>query len=159
MCPSKHMWNNYSTEQTEVSWVSLMLCKINATKSYEKVNNKRTKISLQTLYSFVLVLCLVTQWCPTLCNKLTVAHQAPLSMQIFQARILDWVAMPYPRGLPNPGIEPRSPTLQVDSLPSDFCEIYCQVSWKVLVTFNIFIWSPLIHFLKHCHAFCLYFLS
>ena len=96
-----------------------MLCKINATKSYEKVNNKRTKISLQTLYSFVLVLCLVTQWCPTLCNKLTVAHQAPLSMQIFQARILDWVAMPYPRGLPNPGIEPRCPTLQADSLPAE----------------------------------------
>ena len=109
-----------------------MLCKINATKSYEKVNNKRTKISLQTLYSFVLVLCLVTQWCPTLCNKLTVAHQAPLSMQIFQARILDWVAMPYPRGLPNPGIEPRSPTLQVDSLPAESPRILEGVALGIL---------------------------
>ena len=26
---------------------------------------------------------------------------------------------PPPRGLPNPGVEPRSPTLQVDSLPSE----------------------------------------
>ena len=27
--------------------------------------------------------------------------------------------MPSPRDFPNPGIEPRSPTLQVDSLPSE----------------------------------------
>ena len=38
---------------------------------------------------------------------------------ISQARILEWVAMPLPGDLPNPGIEPRSPTLQVDSLPTD----------------------------------------
>jgi len=30
-------------------------------------------------------------------------------MRILQARILEWVAMPYCRVLPNPGIEPRSP--------------------------------------------------
>ena len=47
----------------------------------------------------------------------TVAHQAPLSMGILQARILEWVAMPSSRALPNPGIEPRSPTLLADSLP------------------------------------------
>ena len=28
----------------------------------------------------------------------TVAHQAPLSMGILQARILEWVAMPFSRG-------------------------------------------------------------
>ena len=33
-----------------------------------------------------------------------------------QARILEWVAKPPPGDLPNPGIEPRSPTLQTDSL-------------------------------------------
>ena len=49
----------------------------------------------------------------------TVAHQAPLSMGILQARILEWVAMPSSRGLPNPGIEPRSSALQVDSLLSE----------------------------------------
>ena len=32
----------------------------------------------------------------------TVAHQAPLSMGILQARILEWVAYPSPGGLPNP---------------------------------------------------------
>ena len=38
---------------------------------------------------------------------------------IFQARILEWEAFPEtsPGDLPNPVIEPRSPALQVDSLP------------------------------------------
>ena len=39
---------------------------------------------------------------------------------IFPARILEWVAMPSSRGLPDPGIEPVSPVspaLQMDSLP------------------------------------------
>ena len=41
-------------------------------------------------------------------------------MVILQARILEWVVMPPSWGdLPNPGIEPRSSTLQADSLPSE----------------------------------------
>ena len=32
-------------------------------------------------------------------------------------RILEWVAIPSPEGLPDPGIQPGSPALQVDSLP------------------------------------------
>ena len=40
--------------------------------------------------------------------------------EIHQARILEWEAFPTsPGDLPNPGIEPRSPTLQVDSLPAE----------------------------------------
>ena len=35
---------------------------------------------------------------------------------ILQANILEWVAFPFSRGAyPNPGIEPRSPALRVDS--------------------------------------------
>ena len=33
----------------------------------------------------------------------TVAHQTPLSMGILQARILEWVAMPFSRGSSNLG--------------------------------------------------------
>ena len=40
-------------------------------------------------------------------------------MGILQARILEWVVIPPPGDLPNPGIEPRSLTLQMDSLPSE----------------------------------------
>ena len=43
----------------------------------------------------------------------TIAHQASLTLGILQARILEWVAMDYP------GIEPRSPALQEDSLQSE----------------------------------------
>ena len=38
---------------------------------------------------------------------------------ILQARILEWVAISLSRNLPNPGTEPKSPALQVDSLPSE----------------------------------------
>ena len=38
---------------------------------------------------------------------------------ILQARILEWVAFPSPGDLPNPRIEPQSPTLQADSLPAE----------------------------------------
>ena len=38
---------------------------------------------------------------------------------ILQAKILEWVAFPFCRDLPNPGIEPRSPALQVGSSPAE----------------------------------------
>ena len=40
-------------------------------------------------------------------------------MGILQARMLEWVACPPPWDLPNPGIEPRPPALQADSLLSE----------------------------------------
>ena len=48
-----------------------------------------------------------------------VAHQAPLSMGVLQARILECVAMPSSGDHPNPRIELRSSALQADSLPSE----------------------------------------
>ena len=51
----------------------------------------------------------VTQSYRTLCNPLG----------ILQARILEWVAFPFSRDLPNRGIEPRSPALHSDSLPAE----------------------------------------
>ena len=38
---------------------------------------------------------------------------------ILQARILEWVAFPFSGYLPDTEIEPRSPALQVDSLPAE----------------------------------------
>ena len=56
----------------------------------------------------------VTQLCPTFYNPVDcIAHG------ILQAKILEWVAFPFSRGLPNSWIELRSPTLQVDSLPAE----------------------------------------
>ena len=39
--------------------------------------------------------------------------------KICQARILEWVAVPLSMGSSWPGIKPRCPTLQADSLPSE----------------------------------------
>ena len=49
-----------------------------------------------------------------LCNAMNYTVQG-----ILQASILEWVAFPDSRGYPNPGIKPRSPALQVDSLPAE----------------------------------------
>ena len=46
----------------------------------------------------------VVQSCWTLCNP----------MEFSRNRILEWVAFAFSRDLPNPGIKPRSPTLQAD---------------------------------------------
>ena len=56
----------------------------------------------------------VAQSCPTLCNPMNYKVH-----RILQATILEWVAVPFSRGSSNPGIKPRSPTLQADSLPTE----------------------------------------
>ena len=56
----------------------------------------------------------VAQSCLTLCDPMdSIVHG------ILQARILEWVVFPSPGDLPNPRIKPRSPSLQVDSLPAE----------------------------------------
>ena len=56
----------------------------------------------------------VIQSCPALCDPKDYTFHG-----ILQARILEWVAFPSPGDLPNPGIKPRSPSLQADSLPAE----------------------------------------
>ena len=53
------------------------------------------------------VLCLVVKSCPTLRPLWTVARQAPLSMVILQAGMLEWVAMGSSKG----SSQPRDRTL------------------------------------------------
>ena len=61
-----------------------------------------------------------TQSCPTLCDPMDCSLPGSSVHGIFQAIILEWVALfPSPWDLSNPGIELRSPTLQADSLPSE----------------------------------------
>ena len=48
-----------------------------------------------------------------------VAHQAPLSMGFSRQEYWSGLLFPSPGDLPDPGIEPRSPTLQADSLPTE----------------------------------------
>ena len=49
----------------------------------------------------------------------TVVHQAPLSMGFSRHDYWSGLPLPSPVDLPNPGIEPGSPALQADSLPTE----------------------------------------
>ena len=49
----------------------------------------------------------------------TVAQQAPLSMGFSRQEYWSGLPFPSPGDLPDPGIEPRSPTLQADALISE----------------------------------------
>ena len=56
----------------------------------------------------------------------TVAHQASLSMGFSRQECWNGLSCPPPGNLPDPGIEPRSPALQADSLlaePSEHTEL------------------------------------
>ena len=49
----------------------------------------------------------------------TIAYQAPPSMGFSRQEYWSGVPFPSPEDLSKPGIEPKSPTLQADSLPSE----------------------------------------
>ena len=49
----------------------------------------------------------------------TVAYQAPPSMGFSRQECWSGLPLPSPGDLPDPGIEPGSPALQVDALPSE----------------------------------------
>ena len=49
------------------------------------------------------------QLCQTLCEPMDCSPPGSSVHGTLQARILEWVAMPFSRDLPHPGIEPGSP--------------------------------------------------
>ena len=63
-----------------------------------------------TLKSLSRVRLFVTPW--------TVAYQAPPSMEFSRQEYWNGLSFPSPGDLPDSGIEPASPTLQADTLPS-----------------------------------------
>ena len=56
---------------------------------------------------------------PLFATPWTAAHQAPLSMEFSRQEYWSGLPCPPPGDLPNPGAEPRSPALYVDSLPAE----------------------------------------
>ena len=61
----------------------------------------------------------VAQSCPTLCEPMDCTCQAPLSMGCSRQEYWCGLPFPSPGDLLNPGLEPSSPALQADSLPSE----------------------------------------
>ena len=76
---------------------------------------------LQRILSQVLRIpvCLVAQSCPNLCDPMDCSPPGSSVHGTSQARILDRLPFLPPGVLPNPGTEPTSPALQVDSLLSE----------------------------------------
>ena len=62
---------------------------------------------------------LVVQLCLSLSDLMDCSPPGSSVHGILQARILEWLPFPSPGDLPDPGIEPRSPALQADSLISE----------------------------------------
>ena len=62
---------------------------------------------------------LVAKSCQTLAILWTVAHQAPPSMGFSKREYWSGLTFPSPGDLPDPGIEPRSPALQIGSEPTE----------------------------------------
>ena len=79
-------------------------------------------LNVKKVKSFSHVQLFVSPW--------TVACQAPPSMGFSRQEYWSGVLFPFPGDLPDPGIKPRSPALQVDSLPSEppgnpWCKYRC----------------------------------
>ena len=67
-----------------------------------------------------MLLCvLVAQLCPTLCNPMDCSLLVPLSMDFSRQEYWSGLPFPSPGHIPNPAIEPGSPTLHANSLPSE----------------------------------------
>ena len=62
---------------------------------------------------------LVAKSYPTLVIPWTLAYQAPLSMGFSRQEYWSGLPFPSPGDFPDPGIKPRSPALQADSLPTE----------------------------------------
>ena len=66
----------------------------------------------------------VAQLCPTLCSPMDYMQSMEFSRPEYWSR----QPFPSPGDLPNPGIKPRSPALQADSLPAE--PLKTQEHWR-----------------------------
>ena len=65
------------------------------------------------------MLVFAAQLCPAVCDPMACSHQAPLSLEFSRQECGSGFPFPFPGALPDPGIEPGSPALPADSLPSE----------------------------------------
>ena len=79
----------------------------------EIIKNEGKLTEIQSSLSFC---ALSLQSYPTLCNPVDCSPLGSSVHGILQARILEWVAKPSPRGLSQPGVETEYAALQADSL-------------------------------------------
>ena len=90
-----------------------------------------TQMLCDTYTGFLAALCAESlQSCPTT-TPWTVAHQAPLYVGFSRQEYWSGLPFPSPGDLPNPGIEPRSPVLQADPLPTELQGMLVSIDWFI----------------------------
>ena len=82
---------------------------------------------------------LVSQSCLTLCLPMDCTHQAPPSMGFSRQEYWSGLPFPSPGDLPDPGIKPRSPALQMDTLP---CEPPAKANIYISIAQNVYVFFP-----------------
>ena len=71
------------------------------------------------MVSSLTVCVLAAQSCSTFCNPMDYSPPGSSVHETLQATILEGLPFPSAGDLPDPGMEPGSPVLQADSLPSE----------------------------------------
>ena len=80
---------------------------------------KLTGFKLFMMYDMCVCVCYLLSYIQLFATAWTVAQQAPLSMVFSRQAYWSDLPFPPPGDLPDLGIEPRSPALQADSLPTE----------------------------------------
>ena len=116
-----------SSQPTRITWASLLRILMYCLRQRSWViraklgkfcSNQEKVINIEGKY-----MC-VCEWSRSVIVRLfatpwTVAHQASPSMGFSRQEYWSGLPFPSPGDLPNPGIEPSSPGLQADALPSE----------------------------------------
>ena len=126
-----HSWRTLANEH-HTSYVDSVL------KETWSFVNIITRIAVCMMFEYfkekVVVGGLVAKSCPTLATPWTIALQAPLSMGFSRQEYWSGLPFPSPRDLLNPGIKPRSPALQADSLQLSYKGSHHGDSWAVSIS-------------------------
>ena len=93
--------------------------KITADSKCSHEIKRRLLLGRKAMTNLSLSLSLVVKSCSTLATPWTVAYQVPPSMGFSRQEYWSGLPFPSPGDRPNPGIEPESPALQADSLPTE----------------------------------------
>ena len=96
------------------------------------------------------VLCSVPQLCPLFCDSLDCSPPGSSIHRIFQARILEWVAISSFRDCPNQEIEPASPALAGRSLSLSY-----QTAFFYLACYAVFNIHPCCNMHQYILFYCL----
>ena len=101
----------------------------------------------------------VAQSCPTLCNPVDCSLPGFSVHGILQARILEWVTISFSRGssrpgdLPDPVIEPGSPSLEAALTSEPPGKWWC-IWYRNLILRSIFLLQRIAIVITHSRKFC-----